>query len=86
MGNIALICLAVIYGFVYLVLASKTGRPIRTILIFALLGIIAMTVLNLTSAYSGVYIPVNGYTVGVNAALGLPGTIGLLLLRMIFVM
>ncbi len=84
MVKIVVICLAVIYGFVYLVLASKTGRPIRTILIFGALGLIAMTVLNLTSRYSGVNIPVNGYTIGINAALGLPGTIGLLFLRLLF--
>lgn len=84
MGKIVLICLAVIYGFVYLVLAAKTGRPIRTILLYAAAGLCALAVIDLTAPYSGVSIPVNAYTVGANAALGLPGTIGLLLLRMLF--
>lgn len=84
MVKIIFISLAVIYGFVYLIFAAKTEKPFKTIFGFAVLGLIAMTVINLTSKFSGVYIPVNFYTVGINAALGLPATIGLVLARMIF--
>ena len=84
MGKIVLICLSAVYGFIYLVLAAKTGRPIRTILLYALVGLGAMALINLTTHFSGVSIPVNAYTVGVNAALGLPGTVGLLFTRLIF--
>lgn len=79
-----LIVLSVVYGLIYFVLAAKTQKPFKTILSFAALGLLAMTLINLTSKYSGVYIPVNVYTVTLNAALGLPATITLLFLRMIF--
>lgn len=84
MIKIVLIVLSVVYGLIYFVLAAKTKKPFKTILSFAALGLLAMTVINLTSKYSGVYIPVNAYTVTLNATLGLPATITLLFLRMIF--
>lgn len=74
-----------IYGFIYLLLAAKTKRPFYTIFGYAFLGIIAIAVIDITSKFSGVYIPVNPYTVGTGAIFGLPGTVSLLLLKIIFV-
>lgn len=79
-----LICICVIYGFLYFIFAVGTKKPFKTIFLYAFLGIAGLAVVNLTAKYSGVYIPVNAYTLGSSAALGLPGTIGLLILRMIF--
>lgn len=84
MLQIVFIVLAVIYGFVYLILAAKTGRPFKTVLLFAAAGIVGLLAVNLMAKYSGVSVPVNAFTVSAGAALGLPGTVGLLLLRMIF--
>ena len=78
------ICLLVIYGFIYLILAVGTKKPFKTIVLYAFMGVATLTMINLTSKFSGVYIPVNAYTLGSSAALGLPGTIGLLILRIIF--
>ncbi len=78
------ICLLVIYGFIYLILAVGTKKPFKTIVLYAFMGVATLTMINLTSKFSGVYIPVNAYTLGSSAALGLPGTIGLLFLRIIF--
>lgn len=84
MGKSLIIILSVIYGFVYFIIAAKTKKPFKTIFSFAALGLLGLMVINLTSKFSGVYIPVNVYTVSLNAALGLPATITLLLLRLIF--
>ena len=78
------ICLLVIYGFIYLILAVGTKKPFKTIFFYAFLGVLGLAIVNLTAKFSGVYIPVNAYTLGSSAALGLPGTIGLLILRIIF--
>jgi hypothetical protein len=79
------ICLCVIYGFLYFIFAIGTKKPFKTIFFYAFLGVLGVIVVNLTAKYSGVYIPVNAYTLGSSAALGLPGTITLLVLKTIFI-
>jgi hypothetical protein len=41
-------------------------------------------VINIISHFTGVNIAVNGWTVGTSAVLGMPGVLGLLIMRMIF--
>ena len=79
-----IICLCALYGFLYFLFAILTQKPFKTIFTFAFLGISALALIDLTARFSGVYIPINSYTLGTSAALGLPGTIGLLVLRVIF--
>lgn len=85
MFKVLIICLCFIYGFLYFIFAVATKKPFKTILFYAFLGLAGLMVVDLTSKFSGIYIPINPYTVGASAALGLPGTITLLLLRMIFI-
>ena len=85
MLKIIIICFFVIYGFLYLIFAVRTNKPIKTISFFAFLGIVGLAAVNITSKFSGVYIPVNVYTLGSSAFFGLPGTISLLLLKMMFI-
>ncbi len=73
----------VIYFLLYFLLAARTLKPLKTIFSFAVIGLIGMIAINLTAKFTGVYIPVNYYSVGSCCALGLPGTIGLLILKMI---
>lgn len=85
MLKIVLISAAVIYGFIYLIMAVRTKKPFKTIFMFALFGILALLAVNFTSKYSGIHLPVNEYTISATAVFGLPGTVFLLLLRMIFI-
>lgn len=85
MFKIIFIVLSVIYGFLYLIFAAKTKKPFKTIFFYAFLGLLGLILTNLTSTFSGVHIPVNAYSLGCSAALSLPGTIGLLILRIIFI-
>ena len=85
MLKIIFICLLVIYGFLYFIFAAGINKPFKTILFYAFLGVIGLAAVNLTSKFSGVYIPVNAYTLGSSAALGLPGTVSLLLLKILFI-
>lgn len=84
MIKIVLISLLVIYFLIYLLLAAKTGKPFKTMFLYSFLGVLGMTLVNVFSYLSGVYIPINGYSVGFSAALGLPGTVTLLIVRLIF--
>ncbi len=84
MIKICLIVFSVIYCFVYIILAAKTKKPLRTIFVYSALGILGITAVNLTTVFTGIYIPVNKISVGISLALGLPGTVGLLISKMIF--
>lgn len=83
MFKIIFICICVIYGFLYFIFAAGTNKPFKTIIFHAFLGVGAIAIINLTSKFSGVYIPINPYTLTSSATLGLPGTISLLLIKII---
>ena len=85
MFKIIFILVSVIYGFLYLIFAAKTKKPFKTVFFCAFMGLLGLILTNITSTFSGVHIPVNTYSLGCSAALGLPGTIGLLILRIIFI-
>ncbi len=84
LGRTVWIVLAALYGVVYLVYAAKTGHPLKTIFSLTAAGLAALFLVNITARWSNVFIPVNGYSLGVAAALGMPGTVGLLLLQTLF--
>ncbi|MBE6761854.1 MAG: hypothetical protein E7551_06165 [Ruminococcaceae bacterium] len=85
MLKIIFICLCVVYGFLYFIFAVGTNKPFKTIIFYAFIGLAGLTLVNLTSKLSNVFIPINAYTLSISALLGLPGTISLLLLQMIFI-
>lgn len=84
MLKIIFISVTIIYFFLYIILAAKTKKPFKTIMAYSFLGVLGIIIINITARFSGIYIPINGYTLGCSAAFGLPGTVGILLLRMIF--
>lgn len=66
-----------VYLIVLLVLAALTKKPFKALLFNALSGIFLFAVIDLTSAFSGLWIPVNEFTA---AAAGLGGVPGILLI------
>lgn len=79
--SIILVC---IYLLVLLIFAKKSGAFLSTLLISALSGVVTMAVINVTSQLTGVTLPVNAYTVGGSALFGVPGVLGLLVIRLFF--
>ncbi|MBE6766174.1 MAG: transcriptional regulator [Ruminococcaceae bacterium] len=79
--KIILLVAAIIYFLVYIIFAICGKKPIRTILLFSFFGIISLTAVNLTSSLTGVYIPLNPWSLSVSAAGGIPATVALLLMR-----
>ena len=55
-----------------LVCALRTGKPFKTLLLNFLLSAAAVAVIDLTSKFTGVHIPVNQWTVSGLAAFGIP--------------
>lgn len=82
-GISALIFLAVSFFIIFL-LSVYSGKGIKRIILNALIGIGVWMVLNLTSKYTGVRIPVNIYSLVGISAFSVPAIIGFLVLKIIF--
>lgn len=85
MLKIVLISVMSIYGFVYLILGVKTGKPFKTIFLFGFLGILSILLINVSSKFTGINIPINWYSIGLGGTFGPPGVVFLLILRLIFI-
>lgn len=79
-GAIALLSL---FALILLFLHIKTLRPVRSVLLHALLGIAAFVLINLTSRFTGVRLPLNWYTAAGSAVFGIPAVCGFLILGII---
>ena len=64
--------------------AAAAGRhPVRSVLAGAVCGVAGLAAVALLAPYTGVTLPLNGFTGFVAAVLGLPGVILLLLIPLI---
>ncbi len=72
-------------ALVLLIFAAKTGKPFKSLLLNAFIGIAAMAVIDLTAKFTGVHIPVNWWTVTGSAVFGIPAVCGFLILPIIFI-
>lgn len=82
--KISFMVLASFYVILLTYFCLKSGRFFKTLLLSALLGLTAFTAVNISSHYTGVALSVNAWTLGTSAVLGLPGVLGMLILRMFF--
>lgn len=80
---IAAIAVLSVFALVLLVFHIRSRRPLRSILLNAALGIGALAVINLTTRFTGVHIPINWFSVGGSGIFGLPAVFTLLILQMI---
>lgn len=74
----------IIYGIFLLAFALKTKKPLKTLMLSALIGIIALVCVNLTSGLTGVMLHINGWTVVTSAVVGIPGVLAMLTLRILW--
>lgn len=82
--KIPLIILLSLSAFLILLFTLSGKKPFGTLLLNLFMGIVLLAIINLTSVYTGIYIPVNKYTVVGSGVFGVPSIIGLLLLNIIF--
>lgn len=62
----------------------KTGKPVRRLVGSGAQGLCAMAAVNIAGAFTGVSIGLNAFTGACALALGIPGIIGVLVLKTIF--
>lgn len=84
--DIITVVLLIIYVCVLLYFLRKNGKTIKFLLVQALISVLLLTLINLTSSLTGLFVPVNECTVlGVSIG-GIPMIFCFLLLKMIFVL
>ncbi len=71
-------------ALILIVFFIKSRKPIKSLVLNAFSGIISLILINVTTSFTGIHIPVNWWSVTACAGLGLPGVIGLILLQIIF--
>ncbi len=78
------IAAVVLSGLAILIVCVLGRKPLRCIILNIAIGVAALAAVNITARFTGVYIPVNEWTVGGSAVFGMPGVCGIILLQMIF--
>ena len=79
----AVITVISLFASALLFLHIKSRRPVRSAVINALCGILALAAVNLTYRFTGVRIPVNVYTVPGVAVFGIPACAAMVIFQMI---
>lgn len=80
-----LILILFVFSITIMILFVLTKKPFKTLLLNAFMGICALAIIDLTSTLSGVYIPINTYTVAGAGIFGIPAICGFLILKLIFI-
>ncbi|MDO4743278.1 MAG: pro-sigmaK processing inhibitor BofA family protein [bacterium] len=80
----SLIALAILYVLIEMFFLIKTKKPLKTFLIYAFIGLCSITVINIISKYTGVYINLNCWTVGAGTVFSIPGVFALIVVKMFF--
>ncbi|MBQ4154656.1 MAG: pro-sigmaK processing inhibitor BofA family protein [Clostridia bacterium] len=85
MYQTVIVSIIAVYIFAYFILAVRTQKPFKTMLFYSFIGVAVMFIIKLTAPYTGVNIPLNEYTLATSAGLSIPGTIMLLVLKILFI-
>ncbi len=78
------IALLSVAAIIIICLALKSGRPFKYIIINAVIGILSVVLVDVTSRFTGVHIPINEWTLSGSAVYGIPAVCGLLILQILF--
>lgn len=83
--NTILTIFLAIYFIIAFVFSLFEKKPIKTLFMFAAIGVVALILVNLTSPFTKISLPINMYTIISSAAFSIPGVITLLILKIIFI-
>ena len=68
-----------------LVIAFKSKKPFKLLFLNLFFGISVLFLLYFTKRYTGIFIPINEYTVCLTGFLGIPAIIAFLIFNIIFI-
>ncbi len=81
--SILLIALGIFICLVCIQVLIRSKHPVKKTIFNILIGIFSLIAVNISSTFTGVFIPVSLLSLGVAAVLGLPGVTMILMLNMI---
>ncbi len=79
--KIIFITVVCIYLSLLITFAILTKRPLKALLYNSILGLFFFIIVDLTSFFTGIWIPINDFTVIISALGGCPGVILLIIAR-----
>ena len=83
-----LISIAVILSFsafIIMLMSFYSGKALKRLFLNGLFGFFALLIVNSTSSFTGVYIPINWYSIALTGVFSVPAVIGFLILNIIFI-
>ncbi|MBE6749753.1 MAG: hypothetical protein E7560_01140 [Ruminococcaceae bacterium] len=80
----AAIVLLALSSFIIVIFSILSGKPIKTLFFNSFLGVFVLLMINLTSKFSGIYIPYNYFSVIGASVFGIPGVCLLLIFQILF--
>ena len=83
--KIALYAIAGAVTVAVLMATIRTGKPLRRLVASGVQGACALGLVDVLGTFTGVSLGFSWFTAGVGLVLGIPGIIGLLLLRLVLV-
>ncbi len=81
--KIAFYIVLVLYFLFYLIFSYKTGKFVNTVFKIGVIGISVLAIIHLFGGYLGFKVPLNIYTIGISAVMGLPGVLFVLIIPFI---
>ncbi len=81
--EISLIIWLSLCAFILLIMHIKSHKFLKSVALNAALSYVAILIINLTKGFSGVFIPLNFWSVGGCGVFGLPCVCGILILQTI---
>ena len=75
------IILASVYTVILIIFSILTKKPFKALIYNGLFGLFSFVLIDLTSFLTGIWIPINDFTVAISLLGGLPGVILLIIAR-----
>lgn len=81
---IIVIILLAVFFLSIVFFALKSHKFLKTMGLNSLLGLMILALIDLTGKFTGIYIPINLYTVAGSGIFGIPAVCGFLILQILF--
>lgn len=84
--EIGLFATLILSVLIILVFLSKTKKPLKNAVLSILISFVLLAIINNLTFVTGIYVPVNWYTVIAAGVYGIPGIIGIIIMQTIFLL
>lgn len=75
----------IFFALVIFIFALKSHKFFKTLFLNAFIGLSVLAIIDLTGKYTGIFLPINWYSVCGASVFGIPAVCGFLVLQIIFI-